>query len=405
MSALPWIAVVVVVALIAWLLLRGKKEPVRPAPRPVPPLPIPEPEPIPEPVEPEPEEPEPEEPEEPEPEEPEPEPEPTPEPVPEPVPEPEPTPTPKPAGTPCMDGDGPLIRVVAFAPYDNRKLPAGARLDLSGLDVTEVGEKNAMLRLFGAHGGCMSGGRISADDMPPESTLWDDWHKRGNGLRLEETRNFRAFGLYMGNVGDGIKVIRNCPNVIINGIRIRWAGDDAFELDYYRAGAGSSGNVVIRHALVDSCWVAISARCPAADAEIADGRGKLIDVADSLIAVLPRPHVYKPERYPAPGNSSPFKWDTRGTGRGVPLRLRRFVLVMKQPGYFDLDRQRTAGRKAMIDLSASGYLTPDSSDNLFVWLGAGDAPVEKHPAWTVTRDRDAVKAWKADFEKHYPTLK
>jgi hypothetical protein len=274
----------------------------------------------------------------------------------------------------CLAGPGPLTPIEGTwsERYRGLGLPPAARLDARGATFLAGPANPYPIVLTGGPGVCMAGATILG---AYERTLgWAEMHAANNAAIAFTGDDYTLEAVRIDNVTDGIRP-EGGGRFTIRGAWLSYVRDDCVENDHLQGG-------LIEDSLFDGCYVGISERPTSSIlAAGADGRGQLLTVRRSLI----RLHAMPGPRNGAPtdlGLGKFFKWSERGTG----LALHDNVLLAEQLGQ--------DGPSSMELPEALG----ECSNNVMVWLGAGEFPAPLPVCFTLTRDRavweQAVAAWK-----------
>jgi hypothetical protein len=274
----------------------------------------------------------------------------------------------------CLANPGPTITLsgTRTATYSNRTLAAGTKIDARAVTMYAGLSNPFPLNLDGQPGVCLAGGTVLGDYN--RSWTWEQMHDRSNtGLRFQNG-NFTVDGLRVDNVTDGVRPIDG-PFVIRQSY-FSYVRDDCVENDHVLPG-------LIEDSLFDGCYVAIAERPSSAIiASGYDGRNDVLTIRNTLIRLQPMPG---PDGYGASvrGHGPFFKWSDRST----KLALHNNVFMAEQSSM-------GSGR----NMGIPGNLE-SCSNNVRVWLGAGNYPAPLPSCFTITRDRAvwdrAVANWKA----------
>jgi hypothetical protein len=227
------------------------------------------------------------------------------------------------------------------------------------------------LNLGGGAGMCLSGG--VALGQYDRTLGWAAMHDLNNaGVRFDNPDATVEY-VRIDNVGDGIRPIAG--PFTIRGAWLSYVRDDCVENDHVQPG-------LIDDSLFDGCYVGVSERPSAAiTASGYDGRGQVLTVRNSLIRLEPMP--YPRDGLPTDfGHGAFFKWSSLATN----LELHDNVFLAEQIAQEGVDAMDMPG--------ALGAC----SNNVMVWLGAGQYPAPLPSCFTVTTDRSvwdqAVADWK-----------
>jgi hypothetical protein len=247
--------------------------------------------------------------------------------------------------------------------YKNRTVAANTTIDARS--ASWVGIDDYPVRIRGGENVCWFGGVI--EGTYSDATTWDRMHDTA-ALSIESP-NYSVLGVRAHNYGDGINITDDARDFLISGIHLTFIRDDCIENDKLYSGT-------VENSLLDGCYTAISARRHSGDA-ISNGTGNDFTIRNSLIRLQPMPTVYKGT---APGHGGLFKWDSISP----QLHLHNNV--------FRVDQLPNGGNLGVPD----GFLA-SCSNNVVVWLGAGDYPDPLPSCFTITTDvsvwNGAVASW------------
>ncbi len=272
----------------------------------------------------------------------------------------------------CLARPGVLMTLsgVKTARYDSRPAPLSSdtKVNASSASWTAVGA--FAVDIAAQPGACWFGGAVLGT-YDQTSTPWSTYH--GTAASYVMATDFVLEGLRADNYGDGVRFTpAETRNWTLRGAHFSDMHDDCVENDRLSSGK-------IEDSFFDGCYVAFSAR-PSLDwASTVNGSGNTMTVEGSLIRLKPMATVYKG---PTPGHGGFFKW----SDAAPKLSLHDNV--------FRVDQLPNHGSLGI----PTGKLA-SCSNNVVVWLGAGDYPATLPSCFTITRDKGvwdrAVAAWQA----------
>jgi len=276
---------------------------------------------------------------------------------------------PPPGGTStCLTQSGPLLAISGdqSTTYTNTSLSANTRLDAR--TASWLGVADTPIRIGGSNL-CWSAGLIRGNYT--ETTSWDTMHG-AYGLLLYGAAGIVIENVRIHNTGDGVSFNDGgSDNWTIRGVHLSIGRDDCIENDF-----GNSG--LIEDNLFDGCYVGYSSR---SYKTVPDNSGKVVTVRNTLWRL-----VDMPTGYSQPGHGRFWKMDPGN--RDPRLALHDNIFRMDTPANCCGD----------FLIPPPEYLA-SCSNNIIVWLGAGEFPEPVPSCFTLTRDKsvwdNAVAAWRA----------
>ena len=321
----------------------------------------------------------------------EPAPDSTPDPTPDPTPEPTdsipvppldstPTPAPVPAPTPIPTPPPSLSEKVLTGvqgKFDNRTSPFPVMTLVNADRATWAGKVTYPINWAGRAGGVWRGGSVTGL-WDQQTTPWVDGYHSYTAfyVRLDSAT---VMNLRVHNYGDAVRFTdQGTRYFTLRGSWFSDIHDDCMEDDRLKPG-------LVDDNLFDGCHVGISMRPGKADQDTVTGVGDTLVIRNNLIRLKPFAHGSKPELANTHGGF--FK-----VGNALPQKNLTLIL---EGNIFRADMLPGTGS---LCLNQHGKVAR-STNNILVWLGAGNYPCAIPPGWTLTRDPkvwdNAVATWKA----------
>ena len=282
---------------------------------------------------------------------------------------PPPPPPPPPGSVSCLTQAGSTITLTgARSPFDNTSMASNTGIDATTASWT--GTDNRTVRYAGGSNVCWSGGRITG--LFPDGTSWDAYHD-AYSMVIRNSPATVIEGVRIHNYGDGPNFdATGSDGWIVRGNHLSYIHDDCVSNDF-----GNTG--LVDDNLMDGCYNGYSSRSYAG---APDNHTKVVTFRNNLMRLQDMPTGYA-----APGHGKFWKLDRNGID--PRLALHDNIFRVDTPG-------NCCGGIYLIPPAA--YLAA-CSNNIIVWLGAGEFPEPVPSCFTVTRDKsvwdNAVANWKA----------
>jgi hypothetical protein len=284
--------------------------------------------------------------------------------------------------TTCLDGTGPVITIRGDQSRQyrtgSRPLPDNVSVDARTATWDHVDDYPVVLE--GGPDICFSGGAIRGEY--PYSTDWETMHDT-SAFTFRTTGKTTVENVRIHNYGDGINFSTGNPRYSFHviGAHLTHIRDDCVQNDYMYSG-------LIEDSLFDGCYTGFSAQAHSSSGDN-DGSRNLWTIRYSLIRLEPMEKVYN-DKGLIPGHGAFFKWNN-DDNKSPRLSLHNNIFRADQPSN-----------------SSSGLGLPEGklvscSNNIVVWLGAGDFPdplpktFNGKQCFTITTDKtgwdNAVQGW------------
>lgn len=272
----------------------------------------------------------------------------------------------------CLLRAGSTIKLSGSpAPYINGSMASNTGIDARSASWT--GTSTMTVRYEGGSSVCWSGGRITG--LFPDGTSWSAYHD-AYSMVIRKSPGTVIEGVRVHNYGDG-------PNFdavgsdgwTVRGNHLSYMHDDCISNDF-----GNSG--LVDDNLMDGCYMGYSSRAYAGF--VANNRSKVVTFRGNLIRLQDMPTGYA-----GPGHAKFWKMNsTDGSGNDPRLALHNNIFRMDTP----------ADCCGSFLIPPAAYLK-ECSNNVIVWLGAGEFPEPVPSCFRVTRDKsvwdNAVANWKS----------
>lgn len=272
----------------------------------------------------------------------------------------------------CLAQAAPTITLSgAPSPFDNTSLASNTGID--AWTASWTGTSNMTVRYAGGSGVCWSGGRITG--LFPDGTSWSAYHD-AYSMIIRGSPGTVIEGVRIHNYGDGPNFDAvGSENWTVRGNHMSYMHDDCISNDF-----GNSG--LVDDNLMDGCYMGYSSRAYAGF--VADNRAKVVTFRGNLIRLQ-----NMPTGYTGPGHGKFWKMNSKdGSGSDPRLALHNNI--------FRMDTPPACCGSFLIPPAA--YLA-ECSNNIIVWLGAGEFPEPVPSCFTLTRDPsvwdNAVAEWKS----------
>lgn len=208
----------------------------------------------------------------------------------------------------CLDGSRTIVDVPADPELTYPKRPLfgnGAAADARGSVFPSGATSTPGMKFHNGVTGadvCVVGGLFTAA-YESENTPWETWH--GHTATVVAEPRVTLIGLRYFNVGDAVSfyaaaddwtVIGMQLDALMGGTKGGYVHDDCIENDGMNSG-------LVSGAKLDGCHIFLSA-----SSSSNDGRGEVVEVADTLVRLRPYRNSYNTAKYGFRAQGGFFKW-------------------------------------------------------------------------------------------------